>query len=107
MAVARVKLTKRQHTHMATLCGEAGLKQAQREFQRAHDRPGLTAELGADEVRTLFIHCRNQLNTGRPAWPLSTLGEMLEAVNAGEAREQERTRALRARLNERYPGRNG
>lgn len=96
MAVARIKLTARQHLVLAAALPPS-LHRAAREIKRAAERPGLLAELTADEVRAIQPHA-----VGDAAQAVAAAVALVAEV---EAQEQAGIRNLRADLDARWPGR--
>jgi hypothetical protein len=86
MAVARFKLPADQLRIMSRMMKAAGHKHAARELERAANRPGLTAELGAREFKAL-----HELAPWR-----ADVADHLDAIRghleASEAREATRLR---------------
>ena len=86
MAVARIKATKRWHKKAAGIMQD--VPKAARELNRAAERPGLLAEMHADEMRILIERMPND--------PLvkKAFGELREAEICEAARPSARDVAL-------------
>lgn len=81
MAVVRITATQRWFLRASDAL--EGLPRGKRELARAALRPGLTAELGADEIRTLAS-----------LWPQDTyVAKALAELEASEKRERDRPSA--------------
>ena len=94
MAVARIKASPDWFRSTSDLV-RGDVPAAAREMVRAIDRPGLLAELGADEVRVLSVLL--------PDDPLIT--EALRSIESSEIRENVRVRRVRIMMDERRAGR--
>lgn len=89
MAVARFKLTAHQFRVLAASL-PPDLRLARRELLRAAERPGLRAELRADEVRAALPFA-----VGDAA---DALAAAAEAVTATEQRERQGAAAIRSEI---------
>lgn len=85
MAVARITASKRALRSMANHMRDH--KRAGRELERAIERPGLTAELDADELRLLVERCPRSI-------PVREALARLETAERSEAERRARIRDL-------------